>query len=99
MFLSGWEEVGLHNVKINGNSRMVLDLNFADENVHLGVWNNLSGNEDLSYILANAGYKVVLTNFTGVAKSIFVYLSLFIIVITLLVASKSVKNRLKAVEQ
>ena len=32
---------------------------------HLDVWNNLAGNEDLAYKLANAGYKVVLTNVTN----------------------------------
>ncbi len=65
LYLSGWEEVGEHNVTINGKSQMVLDPSFSDKNVHLDVWNNLSGNEDLAYKLANAGYKVVLTNVTN----------------------------------
>lgn len=61
LYLSGWEEIGLHKV----NGKMVLDNRFANENFHADVWNNLSGNEDLAYILANAGYKVVLTNVTN----------------------------------
>ncbi|RZL99277.1 MAG: beta-N-acetylhexosaminidase, partial [Pedobacter sp.] len=43
----------------------VLDPRFAGENFHANVWNNLSPNEDLAYKLANAGYKVILTNVTN----------------------------------
>src|SRR5690606_37708908 len=59
LYLSGWEEVGERKVEINGRKRMVLDPRLANQNVHLDVWNNLSGNEDLAYRLANSGYKVV----------------------------------------
>lgn len=62
LYLSGWEEIGLQK-KLN--KKMVLDPRFANENFHTDVWNNLKGNEDLAYILANAGYKVVLTNVTN----------------------------------
>lgn len=65
LYLSGWEEVGERKVEINGRKRMVLDPRLANQNVHLDVWNNLSGNEDLAYRLANSGYKVVLTNVTN----------------------------------
>lgn len=65
LYLSGWEEIGLKKQLVNGRKRMVLDTRFVKENFHTDVWNNLSGNEDLAYLLANAGYKVVLTNVTN----------------------------------
>jgi len=65
LYLSGWEEIGLRKALINGEKKMVLDNRFANENFHADVWNNLSGNEDLAYKLANAGYKVVLTCVTN----------------------------------
>lgn len=65
LYLSGWEEIGLKKQLVNGKKQMVLDTRFAGENFHTDVWNNLKGNEDLAYKLANAGYKVVLTNVTN----------------------------------
>lgn len=65
LYLSGWEEIGLKKQLVNGKKQMVLDTRFANENFHTDVWNNLKGNEDLAYKLANAGYKVVLTNVTN----------------------------------
>lgn len=65
LYLSGWEEIGLKKQLVNGKKQMVLDTRFAEENFHTDVWNNLKGNEDLAYKLANAGYKVVLTNVTN----------------------------------
>lgn len=65
LYLSGWEEIGLKKQLVNGRKRMVLDTRFVNENFHTDVWNNLGGNEDLAYKLANAGYKVVLTNVTN----------------------------------
>lgn len=65
LYLSGWEEIGLKKEMVNGKKQMVLDHRFASENFHTDVWNNLSPNEDLAYKLANAGYKVVLTNVTN----------------------------------
>ncbi|RZK83157.1 MAG: beta-N-acetylhexosaminidase [Pedobacter sp.] len=65
LYLSGWEEIGLKKTVVNGQKQMVLDTRFANENFHTDVWNNLSPNEDLAYKLANAGYKVVLTNVTN----------------------------------
>lgn len=61
LYLSGWEEIGLHKV----NGKMIVNEKFVNNNFHTDVWNNLSGNEDLAYRLANAGYKVVLTNVTN----------------------------------
>ncbi len=65
LYLSGWEEIGLKKQLVNGKKQMVLDTRFVNENFHTDVWNNLKGNEDLAYKLANAGYKVVLTNVTN----------------------------------
>ncbi|HTN19694.1 MAG TPA: family 20 glycosylhydrolase [Pelobium sp.] len=65
LYLSGWEEIGLRKTEINGKKQLVVDSRFATENFHTDVWNNLSGNEDLAYKLANEGYKVILTNVTN----------------------------------
>lgn len=65
LYLSGWEEIGLKKQLVNGKKQMVLDTRFVGEDFHTDVWNNLKGNEDLAYKLANAGYKVVLTNVTN----------------------------------
>lgn len=62
LYLTGWEEIGLHKVLVNGKKAMVLNPAFAQENFHADVWNNTEGNEDLAYNMANAGYKVTLTN-------------------------------------
>lgn len=65
LYLSGWEEIGMKMVEIDGRRRMVVEPRFAQENFHVDVWNNLGDNEDLAYRLANAGYKVILTNVTN----------------------------------
>lgn len=65
LYLSGWEEIGLRKALVNGEKKMVPDDRFSKENFHADVWNNLKGNEDLAYKLANAGYKVVLTCVTN----------------------------------
>lgn len=60
--LFGWEEVGMHKVlDENGRKKWIPNEQFKNRNIHLNVWNNLSGNEDLAYRLANAGYKVMLS--------------------------------------
>jgi hexosaminidase len=65
LYLTGWEEIGLHKVLVNGKKMMVVNPQFIGENFHTDVWNNTEGNEDLAYKLANAGYKVTLTNVTN----------------------------------
>lgn len=65
LYLSGWEEIGLHKAVVNGVKKMVPEPRFIGENFHADVWNNLTGNEDLAYKMANAGYKVVLTLVTN----------------------------------
>lgn len=65
LYLSGWEEIGLRKALVNGEKKMVLEERFTKENFHADVWNNLNGNEDLAYKMANAGYKIVLTPVTN----------------------------------
>ncbi len=65
LYLSGWEEIGMKKAEVNGRRKMVVDSRFAGENFHADVWNNLGDNADLAYRLANAGYKVILTNVTN----------------------------------
>ncbi|WP_218145458.1 family 20 glycosylhydrolase [Parapedobacter koreensis] len=65
LYLSGWEEIGMKKAVVNGRPRMVVEPRFARENFHTDVWANQGANVDLAYRLANAGYKVVLTNVTN----------------------------------
>jgi len=65
LYLSGWEEIGMKKALVNGQKRMVVEPRFGKDNFHVDVWNNLGANTDLAYRLANAGYKVVLTNVTN----------------------------------
>jgi hexosaminidase len=62
LYLTGWEEIALHKAMVDGTKKMVVNPAFTAENFHADVWNNTEGNEDLAYKLANAGYKVTLTN-------------------------------------
>ncbi|MBC3538911.1 family 20 glycosylhydrolase [Rufibacter sediminis] len=62
LYLSGWEEIGLSKVRTNGRLSYVANPQFVKENFHVDVWNNQGANLDLPYRMANAGYKVVLTN-------------------------------------
>ena len=60
--IAGWEETALKSE----NGKIVVNDEFIDKNVVPYVWNNLWGNQDLGYKLANKGYPVVLcpvTNF------------------------------------
>ncbi len=67
LYVSGWEEAGLRKTVINGVKTTVPNPDFAHENFHLYVWDNVIGwgSEDLAYKLANAGYPVVLANVTN----------------------------------
>ncbi len=62
LYLSGWEEVGLRKIRTNGRLTYAANPEYVKENVHVDVWNNQGANLDLPYRMANAGYKVVLTN-------------------------------------
>ncbi|PHN02956.1 family 20 glycosylhydrolase [Flavilitoribacter nigricans] len=58
---AGWEEIAMQ--KVEGG--WVPHPDFANGNVIPFVWQNLWGNQDLGYRLANAGYPVVLCNVTN----------------------------------
>lgn len=62
LYVSGWEEIGMRESKIEGNKVMMINPVFANDNFHTYVWNTVMGwgSEDLPYRLANGGYKVVL---------------------------------------
>ena len=60
--LSGWEEIGLRQTRLDGRPKMIPNPGFADRGWRAYVWNNAVGGgaEDLAYRMANAGYEVVL---------------------------------------
>lgn len=62
LYLSGWEEIGMRESKVDGNRIMMVNPEFANNNFHTYVWNTVVGwgAEDLPYRLANGGYKVIL---------------------------------------
>src|SRR5690606_21726732 len=66
LFMSGWEEIGMKRVDVNGKKKMEIVPELAKNNFQLDVWNNVygTGAEDLAYRLANAGFKVILSNVT-----------------------------------
>lgn len=68
--LYGWEEAGMRRTRLDGRNVMIANPVFGNRNFQLDVWNNVMGGgmEDLSYRLANGGYKVVLS---GVANYYF----------------------------
>ncbi|NSL90104.1 family 20 glycosylhydrolase [Chitinophaga sp. Mgbs1] len=61
--LAGWEEAGMRKTTIDGEAQSIPNPDFVNDNFQLNVWNNVigGGQEDLSYRLANAGYKVILS--------------------------------------
>lgn len=66
--MAGWEEIAMRKVNTpNGKSTYIANPDFVNENFQVYVWNNVwgGGNDDLSYRLANAGYKVVLSAVTN----------------------------------
>lgn len=65
LYLSGWEETALRKSTAPGGKKWQPNPLFLDRNFHVNVWNNMSGNEDLAYRLANSGYKVVLSFVTN----------------------------------
>ena len=65
--LAGWEEIGLRKTVLDGKPDYVPNPDFTPYHLQTEVWNNSigSGQEDLAYKLANAGYKVVLSSVTN----------------------------------
>lgn len=64
---AGWEEIGLEEPLHGTGGGKEPSAEFAKRGFQLSVWNNVWGwgAEDLGYRLANAGYKVVLSNATN----------------------------------
>ena len=62
LYVSGWEEIGMRESKVDGIRVMMVNPEFANNNFHTYVWNTVIGwgAEDLPYRLANGGYKVIL---------------------------------------
>lgn len=65
LYLSGWEETALRKSTVQGEKKWQPNPLFLDRKFHVNVWNNMSGNEDLAYRLANSGYKVILSFVTN----------------------------------
>ena len=67
LYLSGWEEVAMRKTEVDGKKHYIPNPEFVNEKIQVDVWNNVpgGGSEDLAYRLANAGYKVVLSNVTN----------------------------------
>lgn len=63
--LAGWEEMGMRKTEQDGKKILIPNPGFSNMDLQLYVWNNTEGNEDLSYKLANAGYKIILTPVTN----------------------------------
>lgn len=59
--MAGWEEIALKKTASGYDPNP----EFLDDNFMPYVWNNLWGNQDLGYRLANAGYPTVLCNVTN----------------------------------
>ncbi|MBS7564875.1 carbohydate-binding domain-containing protein [Mucilaginibacter sp. Bleaf8] len=63
LYVSAWEEAGMKKVAEGATKKQVPNPDFARENMHLYVWNNVIGwgAEDLAYRLANNGFPVILS--------------------------------------
>jgi hexosaminidase len=62
LYVSGWEEIGLRETKLDGKRHLQVNPTFANDRFQTYVWNTVAGwgTEDLPYRLANGGYQVVL---------------------------------------
>jgi hexosaminidase len=67
LLLAGWEEMGLRKTLTDGKPDYVPNPDFTPFHLQTEVWNNSigSGQEDLAFKLANAGYRVVLSSVTN----------------------------------
>lgn len=64
---AGWEEIALHLEHVKGEDKEIKTVNpdYVSKNFQPYVWNSLyGGSEELGYQMANAGYKIVLSNVT-----------------------------------
>ncbi len=64
---AGWEEIALRKTKVDGNTTYIVNGYLSDQGFVPYVWNNVWGwgAEDMTYKLANNGYKVVMCNVTN----------------------------------
>jgi len=64
---AGWEEIGMHLDMVDGKEVKTINPEFANNNFVPYIWNSVYGwgGEEIGYKLANAGYKVVLSNVTN----------------------------------
>jgi hexosaminidase len=64
---AGWEEIAMHIDMVDGKENKTINNEFVDKDFLPFVWNSVYGwgGEELGYKLANAGYKVVLSNVTN----------------------------------
>jgi hexosaminidase len=62
LYVSGWEEIGMRETRLDGRRTMMVNPELSNRNFHTYVWNTIVGwgADDLPYRLANGGYKVVL---------------------------------------
>jgi hexosaminidase len=60
LYVSAWEEAGMRKTLVDGNPRILPNPDFSGGRMHVHIWNNGDGAEDLAYRMANNGYKVVL---------------------------------------
>jgi hexosaminidase len=61
---AGWEEIGLQKIQQAEETTHVPHPDLVGR-VRPYIWNNLRGNQDLAYRLANAGFEIVLCNVTN----------------------------------
>jgi hexosaminidase len=60
--IGGWEEVVM---AYDDSGEWYTNTQFVDRKVYPYIWNNLSGQQDLGYKIANRGYKTILCNVTN----------------------------------
>lgn len=60
--IGGWEEVVM---AYDDSGEWYTNKQFVDRKVYPYIWNNLWGQQDLGYKIANRGYKVILCNVTN----------------------------------
>ncbi len=60
--IGGWEEAVM---KYDQKDQWQVNAELTRDNVYPYIWNNLQGEQDLGYRLANAGYPVILCNATN----------------------------------
>lgn len=60
--MSGWEELAVGQQTGDESRKVIVNEDFVKDNVTLDAWWSIFGHEAMPYKIANAGYKVILTN-------------------------------------